>query len=103
MTTGAQTAIQAKIIVEMIAERKRQQTKHGSVRMKLPLYEWNLVLGEEFGEVSKAILDNDIANYRIELIQVAAVAMAALEDLDARVLEVKEAQHALSLRKDSKN
>lgn len=41
------------------------------------------VLTEEVGEVARAILDRDDANLRDELIQVAAVAVAMIEGLDA--------------------
>lgn len=40
------------------------------------------VLGEEFGEVCRAINDDDLANLREELIQVAAVAVAWVERID---------------------
>ena len=39
------------------------------------------VLGEECGEVARAVLERDTNNLRIELIQVAAVAVAWLESL----------------------
>ncbi len=41
-----------------------------------------LVLGEEFGEVCRAVLEGDEANLREELIQVAAVAVAWVEAID---------------------
>lgn len=41
-----------------------------------------LVLSEECGEVSRAVLDRQPASLREELIQVAAVAVAWLEGLD---------------------
>lgn len=39
------------------------------------------VLGEEFGEVARAVLERDTAALRTELVQVAAVAVAMLESL----------------------
>lgn len=42
--------------------------------------EWLPILGEEFGEVSKAILEN--SNIREELVQVAAVALQWIEMID---------------------
>ena len=41
-----------------------------------------LVLGEEVGEVNRAVLEKDTANLKVELVQVAAVAVAWLESLD---------------------
>jgi NTP pyrophosphatase (non-canonical NTP hydrolase) len=40
------------------------------------------VLGEEFGEVCRALNDGDLANLREELIQVAAVAVAWIERIN---------------------
>ena len=39
------------------------------------------VLGEECGEVARAVLDHDDSNLRTELVQVAAVAVAWLEGI----------------------
>jgi NTP pyrophosphatase (non-canonical NTP hydrolase) len=44
--------------------------------------EWLTILGEEVGEVARAILEKQPENYREELIQVAAVCMAAVENFD---------------------
>lgn len=41
-----------------------------------------LVLGEEVGEVNRAVLERDTNNLKVELVQVAAVAVAWLESLD---------------------
>ena len=45
-------------------------------------YVWSSILGEEVGEVNKAINDGDLDNYREELVQVAAVAVAMIESYD---------------------
>lgn len=42
------------------------------------------VLGEEVGEVAKAILEDDYEGLRTELVQVAAVAVAFLEEMGLR-------------------
>lgn len=68
------------ILEEIKQERERQEAKWGEQNHE-PLL-WNAILGEEFGEVSKSILERDTKNYREELIQVAAVAVAAIECLD---------------------
>ena len=73
-------SINKKVLTEIETERARQDSKWG-IQNHEPL-KWNAILGEEFGEVSKAILENDTENYREELIQVAAVAIAAVESLD---------------------
>jgi len=39
------------------------------------------VLGEEFGEVARAVLDGNAGDLQTELVQVAAVAVAWLESL----------------------
>jgi len=68
------------IIKEIIKERKRQDKMWG-VQNHRPLT-WLSILVEEVGEVSKAINENKVEDYRTETIQVAAVAIAMLESLD---------------------
>lgn len=59
-------------------ERRSQDAKWGISRMVTDTPEhWLTILGEEFGEVARAILDGEVDNYQTELIQVAAVAVAA--------------------------
>ena len=66
---------------EVIEERDRQDEKWGADRDNSPGL-WITILGEEFGEVCRAVLERDRKNLREELIQVAAVALAMAEDLD---------------------
>ena len=79
------------VIGEVINERKRQDEKWGEQNHHPTKY--LLILNEEVGEANKAICDsmdfstdrifkNGIENYREELIQVAAVAIAAVECID---------------------
>jgi NTP pyrophosphatase (non-canonical NTP hydrolase) len=70
------------ILSEVEQERKRQDLKFGTPprSRKPPLY--LAVLMEEVGEIARSILEGDSDNYRVELIQVAAVAVAAIEDFD---------------------
>lgn len=42
---------------------------------------WMTILGEEYGEACKHSLEDDVVKYAEELIQVAAVAVAAIESL----------------------
>ncbi|WP_025178441.1 MazG-like family protein [Leptospira kirschneri] len=76
------------IIEEILAERDRQDHKWGEQNHN-PI-EWCAILVEEVGEVSKAALEtyfkyngkDSYSEYRKELIQVSAVAMAMVECLD---------------------
>ncbi len=78
------------ILSEVIQERRRQETRWGEQNHK-PV-EWCAILGEEVGEVNKAALDahfkhyykdtDQLADYRKELIQVAAVAVAMIQSLE---------------------
>jgi NTP pyrophosphatase (non-canonical NTP hydrolase) len=70
------------VMLDIINERKSQDEKWGSQRDLDPLL-WNAILGEEVGEVSKAILEKDEGLYA-ELIQVAAVATAWAEAIRAK-------------------
>lgn len=81
-----------KIIYDINDERYRQDVKFG-IQNHDPMT-WCVILTEEVGEVSKAALElnfnsklevscqQKIKQYREEMIQVAAVAMAAVECLD---------------------
>lgn len=74
---------------DVLQERIRQIKKWGQQNHH-PL-EWLAILGEEVGEANKAAVEahfpsnrtpEDWAQYRKELIEVAAVAVAAVESLD---------------------
>ena len=58
-------------------ERDRQDAKWGVQRHKANM--WLSILMEELGEAAKATLDGDPVGYVDELVQVAAVAVAAIE------------------------
>lgn len=75
---------------DIMAERKRQDEKWG-VQRHHPV-EWLSILGEEFGEVCKAVCEahfNGYAStgiwdqYRVELVHAAAVAVSMIECHDA--------------------
>lgn len=79
----------AAIMLEVEAELSRQIARWGIQRHE-PLL-WNAILGEEVGEVNKAILETWFQGradadggwqYRKELIQVAAVAISAIRAFD---------------------
>jgi len=71
---------------DVAAERRRQVEKWGVQRH--PAAWWVVILGEEFGEVCRALYEaKDFSlgeEYRQELVQVAAVAVAAIESYDAQ-------------------
>lgn len=81
------------VIDEVIEERKRQDKKWG-IQNHDP-DKWLMILGEEVGESNKAALEayfNELPldDYREELIQVAAVAIAAVESHDRRKNEAQK-------------
>lgn len=70
----------------ILSELIRQKELWGEDRYHPPLV-WTAILTEETGEVAKAAMEiefdmSDDINYREELVQVAAVAVAALVSLD---------------------
>ncbi len=68
----------AKVFQErMTTERMAQDAKWGEQNHS-PLY-WLGILGEEYGEVCKAVIEGDAAGAIQELIQLAAVAQAMYE------------------------
>lgn len=71
------------IINEVHNERDRQDEKFGDQITNTP-HEWLVILVEEVGEVARALCDGDIASYRKEIIEVAAVAVSMAESFDRR-------------------
>lgn len=62
-------------------ERYRQDQKYGGGDNDYPV--WMTILGEEVGECCQAVLKRrGLRNLRTELIHVAAVAVAAIEQID---------------------
>lgn len=79
-----------KILQEIREERERQERLKAAGKFaytaadkELTNHERLAILAEEFGEVARAICDGDRSNMREELIQVAAVALAWVQGLDA--------------------
>ena len=70
----------AKIFDLIVAERKRQDTKWGTPNAHYD-FVWNAILNEEVGEVAHALLKPN-CDLKNEIVQVAAVAVAWLEDLE---------------------
>lgn len=72
------------VLTDIRIERLRQDAKWGSQR-KLPHDTWYRILGEEFGEVAKALNEGDPDEHIYEeLIQVAAVATNWSEAIHAK-------------------
>lgn len=69
---------------EIADERVRQDAKWGGIPGidRTDDHTYAAVLGEEFGEACKAWIERDVPGLRTELIQVAAVALAWVEELD---------------------
>lgn len=77
-----EAGIQFAVMRKVVAEREKQDSKWGSQR-HLTRERWLAILVEEVGEVAEAILEDDSEGLRKELIQVAAVAIAFVEALEA--------------------
>lgn len=66
---------------DILTERARQDVKWGVQNHENSF--WTAILGEEFGEVCKEVVeDYNYGRLRKELVQVAAVAVAWVECLD---------------------
>ena len=92
--TGTQIAKANCVLLEVKDERKEQHAKWGE-QSHTPA-DWYVVLGEEFGEVGRAIYEGDVLGYREELIQTAAVCTAMVEALDRQINEHYGEPEALS-------
>lgn len=79
-----------KILDDIAEERVRQDAKFGITR-NLTSTEWLPALVEEIGEFAQCICDNSDYNseIRVELIQIAALAVAIIQDLDAQCDELE--------------
>jgi len=89
---GSITPETANILEEVAQERARQFQKFGD-QNSVTQPSWIIIEGEEFGEVCRALYEyahtKDVAhlkNLREEWLQVAAVACAAVEALDAETM-----------------
>ena len=69
----------AELYAEIEAERQRQDAKHGPVHRDRQM---PVILMEEVGEAARAVLEDDPARLREELVQVAAVAVQWIEQVD---------------------
>jgi len=72
-------------IQDVLAERERQDAEWGEQNHTSVW--WHAILSEEVGEVAKAVLEAQFAGgsvetIRAEMVQVAAVAIAAIESID---------------------
>jgi NTP pyrophosphatase (non-canonical NTP hydrolase) len=65
-------------LLKLHREHQRQLDKFG--KQDHPPSMWAVILMEEVGEVAREICDTPTDNYEAELIQVAAVALSALEN-----------------------
>uniref|UniRef100_A0A6H1ZNI6 Uncharacterized protein n=1 Tax=viral metagenome TaxID=1070528 RepID=A0A6H1ZNI6_9ZZZZ len=79
-------------ISNVLCERRQQDGKWGE--QNHDPYVWLSILVEEVGEASKAMLEsrfsgNEMIRYRDEMVQVAAVALAAIESFDRGTWEDK--------------
>lgn len=86
MTVQGDTAedmfTQTFVLLEILKERERQDEKWGANR-RLSNLKWNAILGEEVGEATAEVNEENNKLLELELIQVAAVAIAWLEALRA--------------------
>jgi NTP pyrophosphatase (non-canonical NTP hydrolase) len=71
------------IIQDVLTERARQDAMYGAPPRNLKPTFYLPILTEELGEVARTILEGDSLGYRRELIQLAAVAIAAIEEFDS--------------------
>lgn len=72
---------------EIAEERVRQDAKWGEQNHDDD--RWSVVLSDEIGEASKAILEGDTIHLRRELVQIAAVAVAWMQCIDRALLRAK--------------
>lgn len=74
------------LILDLIREELRHQEDLWGANRVRDAHLWLVVLGEEYGEVCRASLEHDEQQFISELVDVAAVAISAIQSvmLDAR-------------------
>lgn len=79
-----------KILDDIAEERVRQDAKFGITRDLTPI-EWLPALVEEVGEFAQCVCDGSDyqSEMRGELVQIAALAVAIIQDLDAQCDELE--------------
>ena len=95
--------IEPGILQDIEGERERQETKWGEQNHAPEL--WQVILLEEIGEAAKALLEGDAPGYRAEMIQAAAVTIAAIGSLDRACRKVGDGppfSSVASLQKENK-
>ena len=70
------------ILEEVQGERLRQDLRFGAQPRSLKPALCLAVLVKKLGEVARSIIEGDSDNYRVELIQLAVVAVVTVEDFD---------------------
>lgn len=73
-------AINTRAVHNTCTERERQNQLWGQQNHNAAM--WHVILMEEVGEAAKEIWENEPEKYREEMVQVAAVAIAAIESFD---------------------
>jgi NTP pyrophosphatase (non-canonical NTP hydrolase) len=73
------------VLDDVRKERRRQEFKWGVQNHND--YKWSAILTEETGEVAKAALEKKLDELIVELVQVAAVAVAWVEAIERRRTE----------------
>jgi hypothetical protein len=71
-------------VLDVLLERRLQDEKWGEQNHHR--FYWFAILSEEVGEAGKALVEcKPLSEFRLELVQVAAVAIAAIESIDRNV------------------
>jgi len=78
-------AYKVSTLLKLHNESERQFKLWG--KQDLSPQQWMSILGEEFGESCKDVNDFNFDNYQTELIQVAAVALTALENIQEQLCQ----------------
>lgn len=84
--------LKLEVLKRVVAERDAQDFKWSREPGHWPLDDGMklAVLGEEYGEVARAILEHDLEQLERELVQLVAVGVCWLEVLEASRIERKE-------------
>ena len=93
-------SISDSVLTRIQDERKRQDLQWGEQNHE-PAW-WLTILAEEFGEAAKAVLEGEYVAACSELVQVAAVAVAAVESIKRNGIEFHKGGSLVALQQEVK-
>ena len=89
MSDKLEAVVRQSLLTDKVVDELDRHLDKWGVQDHTPEF-WAVILGEEFGEVCRAIYENDLKHSVEELIQTAAVCIAMAENIERNMGEENE-------------